>query len=236
MILVLSVVLHPLPNNVEMQLMRSQPQHDQIGISPIDTVPLVRVVPRGRPLPPYEVQNLVLALPRDAGIAEDDLETLPLGVVLKSLHNVELEVVRHSGHELCAGSDDVLVKFDPSLLFFGKSIAFLHVLRLELVFSNGLFFDFLGSSEPSSTLLIHFCSWGNSVDSEVNELLGLHNSYQFIDILEYIVKHLCFTCRLLSLLAACAGMDDAIHVQVKAVHVWIRNCGIDASKVDVVGV
>ena len=136
MILVLSVVLHPLPNNVEMKLMCGQPQHDQIRISPIDTVPLVGVVPRGRPLPPYEVQNLVLALPGDAGIAEDDLETLPLGVVLKSLHNVELEVVRHSGHELRAGSDDVFVKFDTSLLFFCESVAFLHVLRLELVFSN----------------------------------------------------------------------------------------------------
>ena len=58
-------------------LVRGQAEHDEVGVQAVQAVADVGVPPRAAALLPDVRHDLVLALPRDVGIRQDDLRLSP---------------------------------------------------------------------------------------------------------------------------------------------------------------
>ena len=83
-----------LPQYVEVGLVRGQRQHDEVGIQPVQDVDEVGIVVGLRPLEADVGHDLVLPLPGDGGIAEDDADVPPRLVGGDALPDVEAEELR----------------------------------------------------------------------------------------------------------------------------------------------
>ena len=176
--------------------MSCKSKHDKISICSIKTMTHVRIISRGSSLTSNVIKEFMLSFSRDTCITENDLQTFPKRVVLESVKDIVLKAFGHSGHEFCSWSNDVFIKVDCVFIIFSKLKSFLNVFSLQLFLSDILFLDFLGSSKSSSSLLVHFSSWSNTIDSKIDQSFRSKNFDELIYIFKNIVKHLCLRCRL----------------------------------------
>ena len=72
------------PEDSEMRLVCSEPQHNEICIGSVKTVSRVGVMVRLRALTTDIVHDLVFSLPWNVGVRQDDLDAFPSRVVVKS--------------------------------------------------------------------------------------------------------------------------------------------------------
>jgi hypothetical protein len=94
-----------------------------------------------------------------------------------------------------------------------------------------LFFGILRGPESSRALLVHFGSGSDTIDGEINQLLGLNQVYDLVCVRINILEDLLLALRLRSsILRMSAWMYDTVHVEVKVVDGgvvlfdFLRNC------------
>ena len=125
-------------------------------------------------------------------------------------------------HKLCSRGNDVGIEaLFLRLLLLRDFDAFLGPLLLDVGRSFKLLLRIDCSSESSRSLLVHFCSWCNSIDGEVNGLSWLDDADDLVCVLKNQVKHLLFTLRLWSIQGMAAWMNNSVHVEVKIVNLRI---------------
>ena len=84
-------------------------------------------------------------------------------------------------------------------------------------------FGFLGRSESSRTLLIHFGPRSDAVDGQVQDFAGTHEFVESVDVQENLFEHgrLVENDNLAFDIAVCTRMNDAVHVQIKVVYLQV---------------
>lgn len=115
-------------------------------------------------------------------------------------------------HKLSARRDDVRIKFELLDGLVLKS-DLVRPLSLDAGLSPRVFLCVASGTEPTRSLLVLFGSRRNAIDSEVNQLLGLHKTDYLIGVGVYVVEDLGFGLRLgPAILGVGTRMDDAVHV------------------------
>lgn len=162
-----------------------------------------------------EVQYLVFSFSWNTGVTKYDFEAFPLGAGGQPPGDVGLQHFRDFQHEICAWSNHIVVPVGVLSYCIGHFGALSPPKVEKSLLSPAPFGDISCRLEPSSSLLVHLCPRGHSVNSEVEYLLGVHDIHEHVDVVSDVTPHLLSALRDgdsgLSLRVR-AGVDDTIHV------------------------
>eukprot|EP00968_Pinguiococcus_pyrenoidosus_P005029 scaffold327_cov257-Pinguiococcus_pyrenoidosus.AAC.6 len=189
-------------------------------------VPLIRVVARQAPLRADEVHDLVLALARLVGVAEDHLDVLPRRMPIAPLQHVEAQEARQLGHEARARRNHIGV---PRPLGLGRQLeAVRQHLLAHLLHRLVVLASLLGRLEAPRALLVHLGARRHSVDGQEEQAARPHRVEEPVHVVAHVAKHLLFRLRSRSILRMRARVDDPVHVDVQvvelhAVRIWRAN-------------
>ena len=213
----LAARLHDLSEDVEVRLVRGEPQHDEVGVQAVEDVAGVGVVPRLRALRPHELHDLVLSLAGDGGVAEDHLEPAPARVQREALVHVVPQPVRQTGHEGGSRRDDVVVEHLLLGAALAELVAALHHLATQVLLDVLLLRDLLGRLEAAGALLVHLRARRDTVDGHVQHLAGAHHRHEAVDVKADVGKHLVLGLGGRDVFRVHARVDDAVHIEVQVV-------------------
>ena len=181
-------------------------------------MPCVWVVSLGRSLRSYEIQDFVLALPRDARVRKDNAQPPPYVIPLQPLQHEVLQRRGEPRHELGARRDHVLVELTDLL---GEPCAHLGPLVLDKGLAKLPLLCLVCASEASRPLLIHLGPWGDPVDGQVENLLRFDDAHDLVDVVKDVVEHSLLRAGLGAFLRVRAGVDDTVHVKVEVVELGV---------------
>jgi hypothetical protein len=118
-------------------------------------------------------------------------------------------------HKLGTRSNHVFIELVLCLLqWLISELDFLLPLVVNLLFSSELFLNFKCGTESSTSLLVHFGSWCNTINRHIDEFLRPRYSNDLVYVLEYIVEHLCIKCWLWATRRSGAWMNDSVHIEI----------------------
>lgn len=110
-------------------------------------------------------------------------------MIFQSIFYVFSELYTNTAQKLSAWSDDIWIELllgDLLLQLLCPCSCNLELIKkIEFFTSGNLRFE--SSSKSSGPLLVHFSSWGNTIDSQIQCLSRSHNIHQLVDVLVNIV-------------------------------------------------
>mmetsp|Transcript_25164 Transcript_25164/g.50048 ORF Transcript_25164/g.50048 Transcript_25164/m.50048 type:complete len:226 (-) Transcript_25164:52-729(-) len=195
--------------------MRYEPEHDKVRVQPIETVRHIFLIP-GFVFGTDKIHDLVFTFSFHVGSRKDNVGTVtPKGISLLFKLYPFFESDVELKHEISTGGDAVGVEgLGP--IEDGFSLG--DERRESLL---GLF----TAPEPPTPLLIHFGTRRDPINSKIKHLSRPHDPIQPINVTKYFAKHsyLVQDNNAALVVIVRTGMDYAIHIEVKCVHLPVRS-------------
>mmetsp|Transcript_34898 Transcript_34898/g.87809 ORF Transcript_34898/g.87809 Transcript_34898/m.87809 type:complete len:212 (-) Transcript_34898:23-658(-) len=161
-----------------------------------------------------ELHDLVLTFAGHLLAREDDLAASPCRIGGELVAHKVLDVFGETCHERSARCDAVAVE---------------RILRYRYTFGACLlecFVAFACRSKTTRTLLVHLGTRCDTIDSHKEDLARFHKAEDLFQVTKNVLDHFAFTQEFGSALGVViwmrTAMDDAVHVQIEMIELWMQ--------------